>query len=235
MQIDGTYTLQAPAQEVWTCLLDQQTIQHAMPGLERLTRLEDHTYTFAIHIRHAPLRGNYTGEARVEPDEPAAFRVQIEGDGPNDAFRCECAVHLNSQDENTVVSYQGTLQLGRGKTLISAPLLKATVRMLLQNFFTSLSDQLRSAKEGPVYVTTLEEMYEMPFTEEQTSEQLAMTSQRQAPTLLHRLVRSVGLGQGTPELEELWVRRLRRAGIVALLLLLVWVGTRLPRRPATRS
>lgn len=235
MQIEGTYTLQAPTQEVWTCLLDEQNIQQALPGLERLTRLEDHTYTFAIHLRHAPLRGSYTGKARVESDTPTTFRVQIEGEGPNDMFKGECAVQLKSQDENTVVSYQGSLQLGRGKMLISAPLLKATVRVLLQNFFTALSDQLRSAKEGLVYVTTLEEMYEMPFMDEQTSEQLARARQVQSPTLLHWLVRRLGLGQGSPEQEELWVRRLRRAGIIAVLLLLVWVGTRLPRRLAPRS
>lgn len=235
MQIEGTYTLQAPAQEVWSCLLDEQTIQNALPGLDRLTRLEDHTYTFAIHLRHAPLRGSYTGKARVEPGEQATFRVQIEGEGPNDAFQGECAVHLQAQNENTVVSYQGDLQMGRGKSFISAPLLKATIRVLLQNFFTTLSDQLRNPKENLIYVPTLEEMYEMPFMEEQTSEQLARARQVSSPTLLHRLVCRLGLGQGSPEQEELWVKRLRQAGVIAILLLLVWVGTRLPRRPASRS
>lgn len=237
MHIEGTYTLQAPTQEVWSRLLDEQSIQHALPGLERLTRLEDLTYTFAIHLRHAPLRGNYTGKARIEPGEQGTFRVQLEGEGPNDAFQGEYAVQLQAQDENTVVSYQGALQMGRGKTFVSAPLLKATMRVLLQHFFTSLNDQLRDTREEPIYLPTIEEEYEMPFMDEQTSEQLAMARQVGTPTLLHRLVRRLGLGQESPAMEELWVRRLRRAGIVAILLLLVWVGTRLPRRftRATRS
>jgi uncharacterized protein len=116
-------------------------------------------------------------------------------------------------------------------------LLKATMRVLLQHFFTSLNDQLRDTREEPIYLPTLEEQYEMPFVDEQTSEQLAMARQVATPTLLHQLVRRLGLGQESPAMEELWVRRLRGAGIVAILLLLVWVGTRLPRRftRATRS
>lgn len=230
MEIEGTYTLQAPTEDVWSCLMDGQTIQHAVPGLERLTRVDEHNYTFAIHIRHAPLRGTYTGSASIlEPVYPTSYRLHIEGEGPTGKFHSECVTHLTAQNQNTVVSYQGNLQFGRGGSLIPAPLVKATIRVLLQHFFTVLTDQLRSGREGPVYVTTLEEMYEGPFLEEQISEQL-LISRQSSPTPLHQLVRLLGLGRQNPVLEEQWVRRLRQVGIVTALLLLVWVGTRLPRR-----
>ena len=233
MEIDGTYTLQAPAEEVWNCLMDQRTIQHSIPGLERLTKVDEHTYTFAIHLRHAPLRGTYAGQASIlEPSYPSTYRLSIDGEGPSNKFRCECDIQLKSHNENTVVGYQGTIHLGRSNTLIPVPLVKATVKVLLQQFFTALADQLRTEREGPVYFTTLEELYEMPFMEEQISEQLLITSEEKPSTLLHRLVRRLGLGEQNPEVEEQWVQRLRQVGIVAVLLLLVWVGTRLPRRPA---
>lgn len=234
MEIDGTYTLQAPAEEVWDCLMDQQTIQHSIPGLERLTKVDEHTYTFAIHLRHAPLRGNYTGRACIlEPSYPSAYRLDIEGEGPSNKFTCECDIRLRSHNENTVVKYQGAIQLGRSTGLIPAPLVKATVRVLLQQFFTALADRLRTEREGPVYVSTLEELYEMPFMEEQISEQLLIANQETPPTLLHRLVHRLGLGGRSPAAEEQWVQRLRQVGFVAALLLLVWIGTRLPRRPVT--
>ncbi len=233
MEIEGTYTLQAPAEEVWNCLMDQQTIQHAIPGLERLSAVDAHTYAFTLHIRHAPLRGTYSGRACIlEPAYPLEYQLKIEGEGPSNKFHCECTIRLNSQNENTVVSYQGTLQLGRGNVLIPASLVKATIKVLLQHFFTALTDQLRAAKEGPVYVATLEEMYESPFMEEQISEQLLSAGQQRPPTFLHWLVRRLGLSHQNPFLEEQWVRRLRRVGVVAVLLLLVWIGTRLPRRLA---
>ncbi|HEX7733535.1 MAG TPA: SRPBCC domain-containing protein [Ktedonobacteraceae bacterium] len=233
MDIEGTYTLQAPTEDVWNGLMDQQTIQHTVPGLERLSRVDEQTYSFTINIRHAPLRGSYTGKAWVlEPSYPSAYRLKIEGEGPASAFQCEFTIKLDSHNANTVVNYQGTLQPGRGNARISAPLIKATFKVLLQQFFTALADRLRTEQESPVYVTTLEEMYEMPFMEEQISTQLMERPRSSSPTLLHLLVHRVGLGRNDPALEEQWVRRLRQVGLVAVLLLLVWVGTRLPRRAA---
>ena len=48
--------------------------------------------------------------------------------------------------------------------------------------------------------------------------------------VLHTLVHQLGLGNGDPVVEEQWVGRVRQFGIVSALLLLVWVGTRLPKR-----
>lgn len=234
MQIEGTYTLQAAPEEVWSCLTDQKTIQYALPGLERLTKIGERMYAFAMQIRHAPLRGTYTGRVTIlDQSYPASYHLHIEGE--EQAFRGECEMRLAVHNENTVVSYQGALQLGRSGALIPAAQVKATVKVLLQQFFTVLTDQLRTEKSEPVYVTTLEEMYEMPFMEEQMSGQLRLADQIGSATLLHRLVRLAGLGQQNPELEEQWVRRMRQIGFIALLLLLVWVGTRLPRKVAPHS
>jgi len=45
---------------------------------------------------------------------------------------------------------------------------------------------------------------------------------------LRFVVRRLGLGEGDPVEEERWVKRVRRFGVLSILLLLVWVGTRLP-------
>ncbi|MGH2506708.1 MAG: CoxG family protein [Ktedonobacteraceae bacterium] len=232
MQIEGTYTLQAAPEDVWSYLMDQKTIQYALPGLERLTKIDEQTYAFAIQIRHAPLRGTYTGRVTIlEQNYPSSYHLHIEGGEQAPTLRGECEMRLATHNENTVVSYQGALQLGRSGAQVPAPQVKATVKMLLQQFFTTLTDQLRTEKGGePIYVKTLEEMYEMPFMEEQTSEQLRLVRRASPATFLHRLVRLAGLGQQNPALEEQWVRRVRQVGFMALLLLLVWVGTRLPRK-----
>lgn len=236
MEIEGTYTLQAPVEEVWNCLMDQQTIQHTIPGLERLTQVDGQNYTFVINIRHAPLRGNYSGNASiVEPSYPSGYRLKIEGEGAANTFQGECAIQLNAHNENTVVSYRGSLQPGRSSVRISAPLLKATIKVLLQQFFTALADRLRTERRIPAYISVLEEVSETPLLEEQFSEHLPAISQSSQSPLLHLLVRRMGLGGRDPEMEEQWVRRLRQIGLVAAFLLLVWLGTRLPRRNALET
>lgn len=236
MEIEGTYTLQAPAEDVWKCLMDLQTVQQSIPGLERLTQTDDHSYSFVLQIRYAPLRGSYTGRASVlEQHYPTSYQLKIEGEGQSGPFQGDCAVRLIAHNANTVVSYQATLQLGKSSRLISTTLIKGAIKVLLQQFFTSLADRLRSEREAPVYVTTLEEMYEMPFMEEQLSEQMLSVNQQKQPGIAHRLVRLLGLGQHDPRKEEQWTRLFHQVGIAAMLIFLVWVGTRLPRRASIRS
>jgi carbon monoxide dehydrogenase subunit G len=236
MEIEGTYTLQAPAEEVWRCLMDQQIIKQTIPGLERLARNDEQEYSFAMQVRHAPLRGAYTGHATMQEQHyPTSYTLNIEGEGQSHQFQCECAIRLLTQNANTVISYHGSIQWNRSNRLISTPLIKGALKVLLQQFFTALADQLRSEREALIYVTTLEESYDMPFMEEQLSEHLHTNAQYNQGSWLHKMVRFLGLGQRDPQQEELWVRRLRQIGIAVALLFLVWIGTRLPRRPSTRS
>jgi carbon monoxide dehydrogenase subunit G len=221
MEIEGTYTLQAPAEDVWNCLMDGHTIQHAVPGLERFSKIDEHSYTFTISIRHAPLRGTYTGNACIcEQVYPCSYRLSSEGEGPGGKFQGECSIQLKAQNQNTVLSYQGHVQFERGNVLIALPLVKGTLRVLLQHFFTTLTDQLRTRRGDLADLSALAE----PIDERLPAHQ------QEVQTPLYRLVRLLRLGHRNPEREELWVRRLRQAGIVTALLLLVWIGTRLPRR-----
>lgn len=230
MDIEGTYTLQAPAEDVWHCLMDGHTIQHAVPGLERVSKIDEHHYTFTIHMRHAPLRGTYTGSACIlEPVYPSSYRLSIEGKGPNGTFQSECALQLHAQNQNTVVSYQGHVQFERGNVLIPAPLVKATIRVLLQHFFITLTDQLRAGRTDALDSCAPGETAAGSLAEQPVSAALPAYRQR-ASGPLYQLVRLLRLGRQNPDQEERWARRLRQAGVVTVLLLLVWIGTRIPRR-----
>jgi len=230
MEIEGTYTLQAPVEDVWKCLMDGHTIQHALPGLERFSKIDEHSYTFTIHIRHAPLRGVYMGRASIyEPVYPLSYRLSSEGEGPGGKFQGECSIQLKAQNQNTVVIYQSHVQFERGNVLITLPLVKGTIRVLLQHFFTTLTDQLRTRRGDLRGPGTLAESDDELLLMDPEDEGL-QAQQQAVGTPLYRLVRLLRLGRRNPEQEELWVRRLRQAGIVTVLLLLVWLGTRLPRR-----
>lgn len=230
MEIEGTYTLQALPTEVWDSLMDQQTVQRAVTGLERLTREDMHSYTFVIHLRHAPLRGTYAGRASVlEQHYPTSSILKIEGEGQPSRFYGEWHVQLSPRNENTVVTYKGTIHLGKSGALIPAPLVKGTVRVLIGHFFTTLADQLRTTS------------HELPVIHEDMYEASSNMSERHEAAIeansgfLYRFVHLAKLGHDDPVSEERWVRRLRRVGIASVLLLLVWIGTRLPRRFVSHS
>ncbi len=230
MDIEGTYTLQAAPEEVWTCLMDTQTLRRTIPGIEQLEGLGENTYAFTMHVKHAPLRGSYSGHAvAAELEHPLSYHMRVEGEGIPGKFQAEWSIALRAHDENTVIAYQGTLHLARAGALLPVPLVKGTIKVLIQQFFTALADHLRTSSYS--YLATSEDAgAPLEFTQLYNGRNDVSTSPDQ-PTILHAIVRQLRLGGNDPLLEEQWVIRLRRIGVVSVLLLLVWVGTRLPRKP----
>lgn len=222
MDIEGTYTLQAPPEEVWQCLIDPQALRQSIPDIERLERIDEYTYEVALHIRHAPLLGYYQGRVHLSRLQPAeSYHIAVTGEGNRGigAISGEGTVQLSRHGNNTVVTYHGTLHLAKPESLLPPPLVKGTARLLLQHFFTVLADYLRAMQ--PVTIEESEEWIEVPANE---------AIEEETTPLLQRAARLLRLGRGNPAREEQWVRGAKRVGAVLALLFLVWVGTRLPRR-----
>ena len=254
MDIEGTYTLQAEVEEVWQCLMDTQALRHALPGLEHLESSGPHMYTFTLRVKQAPLRGVYAGQALIDticyPGPPVSYHLSIEGDGQHNPFQGIWDIRLIQQQDNTVVTYTGTLHPGKIGALLPPTLIKGAIKILIQQFFANLAEQLRTTT-GAIYAVPAFDVPEAQtgyFNEldRQGEEGEISASARYggtgdieatlpARTTLHTLVRLAGLGNHDPAREDLWVTRLKRLGALSVLLLLVWVGTRLPRRLLPRD
>ncbi len=229
MNIEGTYTLQAMPEDVWKSLMDRRILRHAIPGLEQLEVQDQNIYTVAMHIERAPLKGSYSGRVRVsDQDYPYQYHISIEGEGQRGPISGECIVRLDGYDENTVVVYKGTLTFGKPDTVLSTPLVKGAIKLLLQQFFLTLADQLRAT--GPAVDYGAKARHTLPLTEQPQDHSRPHSATADQNTRLHAIVHRLHLGGGDSLAEERWAHNLRRVGITAALLGLVWIGTRLPRR-----
>ena len=230
MEIEGTYTLQALPEEVWRCLMDRQLLLRTIPGIEQLERIDTHTHALAVCIKLAPLIGTYRGRVIITDRKyPSYYRVVIEGEeGQQNSMSGEGVVHLNRHDGTTIITYKGTLKLGKIGTLVPSSVARGAAKLLIQQFFTSLEEQLRliSTSANDVYVA--EETVHVS-TVKRTSSPHAVRS-KATPTMLQRVVHLLRLGSGNPMQEEQWTNRIRRVSTISALLFLVWVGTRLPRK-----
>lgn len=237
MDIEGTYTLQAPQEDVWHCLMDAQALRRAIPGVERLEVLGEYKHGITLDIRQSPLVGAYRGQVTVmERHYPSDYRIAFEGEGRQSTISGQGVVQLHTHGENTIVSYKGTVNLGKLATLLPASVVKGATKLLIQQFFLALADQLRVIHP----VSVIEAASGDSSIGESDNKLVAQTNVRNgedyraeavAPSMfIHRVVRRLGIGEGDLEQELLWVLRVRRYGVIAGLLFLVWVGTRLPRR-----
>jgi uncharacterized protein len=223
MDIEGTYTLQASPQDVWSCLMDQQTLQHVIPGAERLEALGEDTYAIAMHIGSSPLAGFYHGHVTVtERQYPSSYHLTIECEGGQRTINGEGSVHLNERGENTIIAYKGPLHLSKLAAPLPIPVIKGTAKMLIQQFFTSLADRL-SASARTSAVTARGKIVLLPALPKPTLRHLP-------PRQMATIVRWLGLGTDDPAARAQWVSLLRLAAIALGLLLLVWIASKISRR-----
>jgi carbon monoxide dehydrogenase subunit G len=197
-------------------LMDQQTLQHVIPGAERLEALGEDTYDIAMHIGSSPLAGFYHGHVTVtERQYPSSYHLTLECEGSQRTINGEGSVYLNEHGENTVVAYKGTLHLSKLATPLPIPVIKGVAKMLIQQFFTSLADGLSVTAHTPT-VTARGKIVLLPALPK--------------PTLQTTIVRWLGLGTDGPAARTQWASLLKLAVIALGLLLLVWIASRISRR-----
>jgi hypothetical protein len=159
--------------------------------------------------------------------------MRAEGEGIPGKFHAEWTITLTAHDEDTVVAYQSSIHFSKAKTLLPNPLIKGIIKVLIQQFFTALADHLRSTSYSSI-ATSEEIMTQLEVSQLYNGHRTASTFPNQS-LFLRTIVRQLGLGDKDPLLEQQWVHRLRRIGLASVLLLLVWVGTRLPRKPGSST
>jgi carbon monoxide dehydrogenase subunit G len=224
MNIEGTYTFQSKLTEIRQSLTRQEVLQQAIPGLEHLEPIENNRYNVAIHIKYPPLAGTYQGQVSFTEDlQPASYRLLIENNGGPNTIAGVGSIQLSEIGDNTTVIYKGTLTLNKRGTRLIPAVTKGAVKLLIQQFFTSLSDQLRVdhphiGEDERGEATDVAAIYSVPATSEVSS------------SFIYKIVRILGVGQGNALEEEIWVERIRRISLLSGFLLLVWIGTRLPRK-----
>jgi carbon monoxide dehydrogenase subunit G len=245
MEIEGTYTLEATPREVWSRLTDKQLWGHAVSGFEQVEVLgrpgrsdgNARSYRVTIRLNQAQLTGRYlTRAVMTEQHAPYYCRIALEDEPDAKTLHGYGVLHLNQQDDQTIVAYKGNIVVENETA--SPVVMKGAVKLLLQQFFTTLSERVYEAQQA--YSTSTESF---PFTSSTTfvageqvitipaPERTRRGRQRDEESpRLRWVLHLLRIGGGDPEEELRWTLRIRRYGVASVLLFLVWVGTRIPRR-----
>lgn len=253
MEIEGTYTLQATPHEVWNGLLDSQVWVHEGSALEEATQVDTNAFRLTFRLNHAPLIGMYTTRATItEQHAPYYCRVTFHNDNAlaqtneqAEAINGYGILHLNQQEHHTVVAYKGDITsrvLDDAGNPVATPVVKGTVKLLLQQFFTTLSERVHEKQRihmngsdahahnhtDELFITH-EERIILPSPLAYSSHEQVRESSIQR-SRLRWFIHVLGIGKGDAAEEIRWTQRIRRFSIASILLFLVWVGTRIPRR-----
>ncbi|HEX9949726.1 MAG TPA: SRPBCC domain-containing protein [Thermodesulfobacteriota bacterium] len=91
MQLAGKISVQAPIQRVWDMLLEPETLQACIPGIEKIERLDEKHYAIVIMQKVGPLPLRFKMRATLTRVE-APTHLEIEGQRA-DMGKADQAVH----------------------------------------------------------------------------------------------------------------------------------------------
>lgn len=233
MNIEGTYTLQASAREVWRCLTDQEVLHDTIPGLQDISAVDTHTYDVTLTTNTRPFAGSHHGVMILsEQQYPYHYRLTFTSDGESNLSGVG-SIHLHERGRQTIVAYKGTLTTNKVSARISSSLIKGAIKLFIQQYFQGLAEYVRThtsvitakleALEDAGMTSTADDIILSAYSDKQEQETLP-------DTLAARFVQLLRLGKKDPHEQLRWEQRIRRTSTITGFLILIWVGTRIPRR-----
>ena len=104
MNVQGTYTFNAPATKVWDLLIAPKTVAQCLPGCEKLEPLGDDRYQATLKIDIAAINGKYQDTvALIDKRPPNSYRLLVDGSGTPGFVKGESAIVVIEQGEKTLV------------------------------------------------------------------------------------------------------------------------------------
>ena len=152
MNLEGSYTFEAPQKEVWKALLDPDVLAKTLPGCEKLEQIGDNEYKGMIKIKVGPVQGKFEGVVTLTNlQEPDSYQMTVDGKGAPGFMKGEGNVRLEGQGDSTVMHYEGQAQVGGRIASVGQRLLdssaKALTRQSLENIHTQIKARVQQSEK----------------------------------------------------------------------------------------
>ena len=246
MDIEGTYTFQAPIEQVWNTLLDPEVLARCLPGVESMHETSPDSYAVQANPGIGAFKATWTGTVTLSDKQaPSHYRLTGDFTSPRGFVKGEGTFDLTAQGSNTIVRYKGTPQLGGAIAGVAMRMAPGLSKQMANQFFGNVAQELR-AKEEPAAVAASTQTAPAAASKPQsttkpTSAPQSASAQASAPraashapssaaqpvaitrpaaaqpSFLIQLVRLLKVSDGSPEDEQRWAQRLVLGGVGAIL------------------
>jgi len=146
MNFEGSVTIEAPASDVWTCLLDVNCFSGCLPGVEEVRKIDDSTFSGAMTASVGPMSGKFFFEAHiVESNPPKGLSANVEGIDSVTKSRLNATMAMTLESlspARTELSYRATVSVQGRLAILGDMVLRATATLLLEEFTKRLRRQL---------------------------------------------------------------------------------------------
>lgn len=136
MRVEGSFEYGAPADRVWSRLLDPVALRECIPGCESLEPAGDDRWTARLLVGAGPVRGRYWGSVAIsDKHEPLSYTLAIDGSGSPGFVRGTARITLVPSAAGTRVDVVADGQVGGTVAAVGQRMLGGVAKMLMGRFF----------------------------------------------------------------------------------------------------
>lgn len=157
MKITGSYTFDAPQQDVWDLLMDPNVIAKAMPGVDQFTPVGPNQYETQMKVGLGAVSGQYAARFTLSEINPiTSYKMTINGKGQRGFVNGTGEVRLEPDGDKTICHYVGDAALGGQLAGVAQRLVEGAGRTVINQGFKSLDAQLAQRRAPAIAAPTME-------------------------------------------------------------------------------
>jgi len=143
MDLNGSYTFEAPPARVWDLLMDPAVISSCIPGCDSMEPEGEDRYKVKLTVAIAAITGGYEGTVAItDKVQPSSYRLTVEGQGKPGFAKGNSAITLRAEGDKTIVDVSGTVQTGGPIARVGQRLIGGVSKMMLDRFFACLQGKV---------------------------------------------------------------------------------------------
>jgi carbon monoxide dehydrogenase subunit G len=148
MLLTGKIRVQAPIQRVWDMLLEPETLEVCLRGIEKIERLDERNYTIVMAQKVGPLTVRFQIKATLIKVE-APRHLEIEGQradmGKTDHRVHKARIDLRETAGGTVeISYMADANIGGALAILGDRIIQAKAKKVEVEFAKTLQERLNN-------------------------------------------------------------------------------------------
>jgi carbon monoxide dehydrogenase subunit G len=150
MNLEGEHLFKGPRADVWEMIRDPEVLATALPGTQKLNKIDEQHYEGAMNIRIGPVSGAFSGKLEIADEAPPEkCTLIVEGKGaPGFAKGTGYVNFEDCGDGTTLLKYSGSVQIGGTLASVGQRMIDSVAKSIIKQAFETLDKALEARLEA---------------------------------------------------------------------------------------
>jgi carbon monoxide dehydrogenase subunit G len=144
MIIEGEHVFNGPREAVYDMFNDPNALATAVPGMQKLEKIDESHYEGAIHLRIGPISAVFAGVLGLtDENPPESCTLNVEGKGVAGFAKGVGKVHFTDLGENkTLLKYSGDVNIGGTLASVGQRMIDSVAKSMIKSGLEKLDKTL---------------------------------------------------------------------------------------------